>query len=340
MERAVPESLLPSEPGPRSGPSGAATTLERLNARDIRVLLLWVLAAIAGASVAYRYFFRAFPEASVSFSVPRAAALTEAREFASAQGAALAGYQSAIVFDVNDEEKTYLERQVGLDEANRLMSSSRINVWYWEARFFRPLQKEEFHVRVDPAGRIVGYEHVLDEAAAGARLTHDDAQNRAEAFLRDVLHTPLDTYSQLPEEANSTARPNRTDWSFTWERKAFRAKDAPYRLTVSVLGDAIGGYDEYLKVPEAWERSYAQLRSANDFIETLAIVPYAVLLGAALSMVLSLGRRGLLRWSGGLKLGLFITALYFAMQMNSWPLTRAAYDTNGSYASFIASQIA
>jgi membrane protease YdiL (CAAX protease family) len=331
---------LPLEPGPRSAPSGAAPALERLNARDVRVLLLWALAAIAGASVAYRYFFRAFPEASVNFKVPRAAALAEAQEFATAQGAALSGYQSAIVFDVNDEEKTYLEREVGLDQANRLMSSSDVNVWYWETRFFQPLRKEEFHVRVDPAGRIVGYGHVLDEAAPGARLTRDAAQNRAEVFLRDVLQTPLDTYTSLPEEANSTVRPNRTDWSFTWERKDFRAKDAPYRLTVSVLGDRIGGYEEYLKVPEAWERSYTQLRSANDFIETLAIVPYAVLLGAALSMVLSLGRRGLLQWSGGLKLGLFITVLYFAMQMNSWPMTRAAYDTNGSYASFIAAQIA
>src|SRR5579862_2673889 len=124
MVRAVPETLLPSEPGPRSAPS--APTLERLNARDVRVLLLWALAAIAGASVAYRYFFRAFPEAAVNFKVPRAAALAEAREFATAQGAALSGYRSAIVFDVNDEEKTYLEREVGLDQANRLMSSSDV----------------------------------------------------------------------------------------------------------------------------------------------------------------------------------------------------------------------
>ncbi len=54
----------------------------RLTAGDARVLLLWVLVAVVGASVAYRYFFRAFPEAAVDFKVTRGAALSQARDFA------------------------------------------------------------------------------------------------------------------------------------------------------------------------------------------------------------------------------------------------------------------
>ena len=44
---------------------------KRLNARDLRVLLLWLLAGLIGAGVAYRYFFHAFPEAAVNFKVTR-----------------------------------------------------------------------------------------------------------------------------------------------------------------------------------------------------------------------------------------------------------------------------
>jgi hypothetical protein len=309
-----------------------------LNARDMRVLLLWLLAGLIGAGVAYRYFFQAFPEASVNFKVTRSAALDQARAFALAQGASLEGYQSSIVFNVDDDPKTYLEREVGLEQANHLMSSA-VNVWFWDVRFFKPLQREEFSVRVDPAGRIVGYEHTLEEAAPGARLERPEALARAQAFLRDTLHTPLENYTFLPEEANSTARPNRTDWSFTWERTGFRAKDAPYRLSVQLEGDRIGGYQEFLKVPEAWLRDYARLRSSNDFIEEIALIPYALILGAAISVILALGRRGLVRWTAGLKVGLFITFLYFINQMNQWPLTRAGYDTNGSYSSFWLGQI-
>ena len=302
------------------------------------MLLVWLLVGLAGAGVAGRYFFEAFPEAAVHFKVTRAQALTLARDFATAQGAQLDGYDSTVVFNVEDDQKTYLEREMGLQQANRLMSSE-VNVWYWEARFFRPLQKEEYRVLVDPGGRIVGYQHVVEEAAPGENLERGAAQARAEQFLRDTLQVPLAMYTFLPEDTNSVTRPQRTDWSFTWERTGFRAKDAPYRLEVTLQGGRIGGYGEFLKVPEEWLRSYASLHSWNNAIETVAIIPYALLLGAAISVVFLVGRRGQLHWGATLKLGLFIMALYFAMQLNQWPLTRAGYNTNTSYSSFVAGSL-
>jgi membrane protease YdiL (CAAX protease family) len=325
---AFAENILSLHPLPERGS-------KRLNARDAPVLLLWIAVALAGVTVAHRYFFQAFPEAAVNFKVTRAAALERARAFVIAPAKPLQGYQSTVVFSVDDDGKTYLEREVGLAQANRLMSSE-VRVWYWNIRFFRPQQKEEFRVRITPDGQVAGYEHILEESAPGARLERAQALQRAEDFLTQTLHTDLGTYTFLPEEANSLARPNRTDWSFTWERTGFRAKDAPYRLRVTVQGGDVGGYQEFLKVPEVWLRSYERLRSSNNFIETLALIPYAVLLGAALSVLTILGRRGLTRWAWALKLGLFIAALYFIMQLNQWPLVRAGYDTNDSYSSFVA----
>ena len=312
---------------------------KRLDARDVRLLALWLLAALAGVGVAYHYFFQAFPEAAVEFKVTRAQALNRAHAFATAQGAQFDGYESTITFRVDDQQKIYLEREVGLQQANRLMSSE-VNVWYWNARFFKPLQKEEFRVGVDPSGRIVKYDQVLEEGAPGAHLSRAEALERAEQFLRDTLQKPLEAYTFLREEANSFTRPNRTDWSFTWERSGFRAQDAPYRLRVTLHGDGIGGYEEFLKVPEAWQRDFARMRSSNEFLTLVAAVPYALLLGGALAVLLALGRRGQTRWRSALKLGLFIAALYFITTLNQWPLTRASYDTNSAYSSFVVSQMA
>jgi len=72
-------------------PWEARLSQERLDGNDKKVLLIWILAGLLGAGVAHRYFFQAFPEASVEFKVPRAAALEQARRFASAQGAQLDG---------------------------------------------------------------------------------------------------------------------------------------------------------------------------------------------------------------------------------------------------------
>ena len=243
--------------------------LERLGAKDLRVLLIWILAGLLGAGVAWRYFFQAFPEASVNFQISRDEALSRARQFISNQKIQLEGYESTIVFSVDDNTKTYLERTVGLERANELMSHG-INAWHWDIRFFRPQQKEEFSTQVSPEGQIVGYEHIIEEARKGEHLERDAARTVAEQFLHDQYRPDLTGYDFLPEEANSSERPNRRDWSFTWQLRGFHAPDgadgAPYRLRVSLHGDEVGGAAEYLKIPDGWTRDYARIRSANDFL--------------------------------------------------------------------------
>src|SRR5215813_3181100 len=129
-----------------------------LSGSEKRALILWVLAGIVGLWYAQRHFFDAFPEASVNFKLTRSEALERANQFFFNLAAPTAGYRKVIVFGVNDNAKTYLERQVGLKEANRLMASE-VNVWNWNVRFFKPEQEEEFQVAVSPEGNIKGYLH-------------------------------------------------------------------------------------------------------------------------------------------------------------------------------------
>src|SRR5262249_32160748 len=90
----------------------ALVSSERLTSSEKRALLLWILVAIVGAVFASKYFFRAFPEASVDFRVSRGEALRRAQEFVTSLGENASGYRSAIVFAVDDDAKTYLEREL------------------------------------------------------------------------------------------------------------------------------------------------------------------------------------------------------------------------------------
>ncbi|MHB8503911.1 MAG: CPBP family glutamic-type intramembrane protease [Candidatus Acidiferrales bacterium] len=312
---------------------------DRLTSSDKRALLLWVLLGIVGVVFAQKYFFRAFPEASVDFKVSRTEALARAQKFVTGLGENIRGYQSAIVFEVDDNAKTYLEREVGLQQANRLMSSE-LNIWYWDVRFFRPQQEEEFHVRVSPAGEIAGYDHKIAEAKAGAALERAAAETAAQVFLRSKMSVDLSKWDFLSEEANSSKKPNRLDWSFTWEKHGFKAKDAPYRLRVTLQGDRVGSSEEFLHVPESWERSYEHLRSTNIFYNQVAIIPYLLLMGSALWLGILLTKRGQTGWGGAIKLGIIVAILLFFMQLNNWPLDRMGYDTNSSYGSFVFEEIA
>ncbi len=321
----------------------------RLTSGDLRTLLLWLLAGIIGAGVGYRYFFAAFPEAALDLKVPRVEAEEAAREFVRVQVAPWAAdhplddYYRSIVFRVEDSSeeggpKTYLERELGLEEANRLMAGDVVT-WFWDVRYFRPSQQEEFRVRVSPAGRIVGYSHTIEEAREGARLELERARATAEKFLRERVGVALDSYDYLPEEANSTERPKRLDWRFSWQRRGFKAKDAPYRLQVTIQGAAVDGYREFLKVPEHWTRDYKRLRSVNTLYQIVAQIPWMLFVGAVVLTLFELSKRGLAPWRGAITLALVLAGLYFLMEANNWPITRASYDTNADYAGFLLQRL-
>jgi len=310
----------------------------RLTASDKRALTLWIVFGIFGVIFAHKYFFQAFPEASIDFRVTQQQALQKAKSFLSGLGETVDGYKSTVVFDQDDHAKTYLERELGLQVANQLMSGA-VSTWYWEVRFFKPLQTEEYLVQISPTGQVVAYNHKIEEAKAGRSLQQAEALDAAQQFLRSKISTNLDNWNFLPEEASSKTRPNRVDWSFTWEKKNFKAKDAPYRLEVGVQGAKIGSEQEFLKVPDEWSRSYDRLRSLNNLYETIALLPYGFLLGGALWLGFAMWRRGQTTWAPGFKIGGLVAALYLLMQLNSWNTLSPTYNTQDAYAGFIAQRI-
>src|SRR5215472_3083889 len=112
-------------------------SLERLTRSDMRIIGAAVLLGALGVGVALRYYASAFPEASIDFKVSRPEIERRARAFLEQRGFNLGPYRQLILFRYDETAKTYLERELGLDQANRLMASD-INVWRWKVRFFRP----------------------------------------------------------------------------------------------------------------------------------------------------------------------------------------------------------
>ena len=310
----------------------------QLTGSEKRALIFWVLAGIVGLVFAQRYFFRAFPEASVDFKVSRSQATTRAKEFLSGMGENVAGYRNSVEFGVEENSKVYLERELGLQQANQLMSSE-LNLWYWNVRFYKPLQEEEFRVQVSPSGKICGYTHVVPEATAGATLERAAAQTAAQNFLTNKLGQNLGDWNFLSEQAASKKLPSRLDWDFTWEKRGFKAKDAPYRETIHLSGDKPTSASEVLQVPEEWQRSYERLRSGNNTLEIIFLVLYLSILGIAVRLAFILTKNGQTKWALAIKLGAIAATLLFLQEINNWPLWGASYDTKDSYAGFFLMQI-
>jgi len=309
---------------------------DRLGASDYRFIVI-CLALLAGTTwYSVGNFYRAFPEASIDFRVSRADAQHLAEQFLGGQGYRVAGYRDASSFSFDDDAKTFLEREVGLEKANKMMGT-RVRLWRWSFRWFRPQQKEEFRADITPTGEFVGFDHEIPEDAARPEIAAGQARTLAEDFLRTRAHR--DPASLEFVESSSVTRPKRVDRVFTWKERDFDVQDATNRVAVTVLGNEVGGYGEYLKIPEQWTRDYERLRSRNNEAQTFDTVGLLALMIGLIVVIVMRVRRQDVRWRRAAIVGCVGMALSFLSSLNEFPLAEFGYPTTDGYSSFVMQKL-
>jgi membrane protease YdiL (CAAX protease family) len=306
--------------------------MERLDRRDW--IFIAVCAAVAALSlfVTLRFFSRAFPEASIEFKYDRAASRAIALRSLAGERVDVRPLRHTAVFDADDDAKIFLERSLGLEQANRVLSR-QVRVWYWHHRWFRPLDEEEYSVDVAPTGEIVAFSHKIPEDRAA--VTPDPA--RARLIAEDFLTRSGVDLADLQLVTQSERRlPRRLQRIFTWDSKTIRPAGAPWRTTVVVDGSAIGSYSRRLRVPESWQRSYRELRSKNLLAGGIDVLFLGATMVAALVVFIVRLRRGDLHVRFLLGVALACVVLVTGVTLNSYPSVLAGYETTSSYPAFVA----
>ena len=308
----------------------------KLTRKDFAFIGGCVLVAAVSLAVGVHYFYRAFPEASIDFRVTRDEAKAQAADFLAARGFDLAAYRHSAIFRYDNQTKTFLERELGLEGATQVIGDP-VQLWRWSNRWVRELEKEEFQATVTTSGELVSFSHLIEEEAPGASLAEAEARRLAETFLTGELGRDLTALDFV--EAQAQERPNRIDYTFSWKLRDFAVGEAHYRFYVRLQGDQIGGFGEYLKIPEAWERDYAELRSRN---ETTGLVAGTLLILTILAMLVSFfsGVRARdIRWKTAAIFGAIAAVLTLLAELNNLPLTSFSYDTTDTYGSFLTGQL-
>jgi membrane protease YdiL (CAAX protease family) len=305
--------------------------MQRLDRTDWS--FLGVCAAIAAVSifVVVRWFSAAFPEASIDFKVDRAASENVAAQLLSSQHVDYRGLKHTATFDSDDTARIFLERSLGLNKANDVMRRD-VRVWRWSHRWFRPLQEEEWDVDVAPTGEIIDYRDQIPENRALPSGDVAAARAVAEAFLRRVN---VDAASMRFVSQSERNLPRRVQRIFTWESATVRPAGAPYRFVVNVDGDRVSRYQQRLKVPDDWQRSYRQLRSKNLLagqVDSIFLIISAI---AAVVIFIVRLLRGDLPLRMLLGIGAVALVLVTGVAFNSFPQALAGYDTTESYGAFL-----
>ena len=104
---------------------------------DRRLALFAVLVIALSLLFVRANYSAAFPQASIDLKYSRDEITRRAEAFLFARGLHPERLRNLTLFDDDSDARLYLERELGLPEANRLMADAA-PVWRWRARWFQP----------------------------------------------------------------------------------------------------------------------------------------------------------------------------------------------------------
>jgi len=227
--------------------------------------------------------------------------------------------------------KYFVERREIAYAANAFRRNEPLHAW--EVRFFKPLQREEMRISVDPSnGRVLEFDHILPEDQPGAALSSDAARDL-------VLHAPglPSLQNFVLKETSSEDRKARRDHTLVWEAQAGDPRnldDAHYRVRITVAGNRIASLDTFWKLPETFERARFQRNALSYLLLVLRIAVSASLLVVGLWLLIDRTRKQALRWKPALWVAVPLAAATVAGMVMNFPLLFTQYPTTFPIESF------
>ena len=301
--------------------------------RKPRILVAALLTAIF-IGVAFIPAYRFGRNIKIHFS--RRDAVDSASAYLAGRGLKPQEYRHVAWLDENVDPLTlrYLLEHLSVKGSEQLYRrATRLELW--QVRFFKPMQKEEYQVFVDPtANRVFGYRHVLDEDAPGATLSADAARSLAEEFLQQEGYQ-LSNFELQNSEARK--RKAREDYTLTWQAKPgdpLNVGDAHFRIVVEIAGDQVVGTSRYFKLPENWTRQREASHLANSILVGLQSLLGIGLSALIIFLFVKQVRAGKILWRRSLWVGAVLAGLMVLMELTTLPLLYQRYSTSISLSNF------
>ncbi len=286
----------------------------------------WLLVAAVGALCVYIFLEnQAFPSASIDLKLPKSEVIRISREWAQKLNYEEKGSIQSTTFSFDNEQKTFLEYELGLKRANELMKEE-VPVWSWYTRYCRELNQEEFKVWVSPQGKLTSFQHDIENDKKLPTISHAEAQQKAREFVEKTNNVSLEKFKLIKDQEFS--EPHRKDHSFTWEDQTHDFKDAHMRYYVYVSGDMLTTYNYYLDVPQKWTRKFSTIRTYNEQLGRIAEIFYMVLQNGAMILIFGWAvATGNIRWRFSLACGAFLGLMYGLESLNNIVTVYENYNT-------------
>jgi len=295
--------------------------------RSIWLELLITLLGVIGVILFLSFYDRALPSAAIDLKYSREQISQLAESQLRELGFSPEGYKFALSFNEDNMASFYLQRKLGVEETNTRLANEKWPLHYWTARWYKPLEKEEFYMRFSTQGEFLGFTHIIAEDAPGASIPIERAQVTAENFLAQNSDWVAADWERV-EASSEAMSAGRVDHTFVWKSKQFSAGESELRYSVTVQGDQVGYLRYWIKIPETFSRDFAAERDRAGFIDSIATI-----LGMGGFLMVAIAGFAITRPDTQriLRPALLSAVVSLAASLNFIPLYRAYYSTTQDY---------
>ena len=298
----------------------------------------------------------------VNFSVDRAKASGIAREYLRARQEDPARFRAAAVFSADGEADRYLQHTVGFAGLVEFIQKHDFDLFYWVVRFFQENEKEGYKVFISSAtGEVIGFQHIIDDNAAREPLERNEARRKAVEFLKEGFQFNIDQYAVKGDLV--TVYDNRSDFSFSWQRKDVQIPWSPQEnsssprpevprgggafgrrepnggtgkllISAKVTGQEILSFGKHtFLVPDQFNRYLAHIQDTGRILSQFIYLLYLALFTSAVFFMIvrrnHLATHMTKRFYSGLMA--FSFALSLLAVLNQWQNVLFDYNTTGAF---------
>lgn len=242
------------------------------------------LIGVAGFLTFILLFNKALPQAGVDIKVTKQESNRIAIDYLEGKGVNVGSFKIATVLFGDTDAEVFLQRVWGIEKLNQELKKDKdLNLWSYETRFFKPLEKEEYLVSTNLSGQVIGLSHTIDDSVSGAKLSKDEAKKLVMDFANSELGINISEYEE--KEYKDKKLDSRTDHTFQYEipnsqidwSENSQSKGSK-RISFAVTGDKVDGYGSFVYVPEEFQREQDQTNSNGDLYQIIALF-FALILG-------------------------------------------------------------
>jgi hypothetical protein len=304
----------------------------------------YVALALVSLAVALKLFPTAMPIVNVDIAMSRDDAIDKARALAATLKLAPVDARAAVQFRSDGSAQNYVELEGGGKDAfAALVRGTLYSPYAWDVRLFKVGEIPETTIRFTPAGAPYGFSHRVAETyvrdAATKALPAEAARRIAETRARDDWGIDFGAWKFL-EQSEIIQPSGRADRAFVYQRDE-QLGEARIRLRLATAGDELTELSRYVFIPDAFNRRFAELRSANDTIANAASLVAGLVYGIGGCIVAAawLARKRMLlpkpSFAAGAVVGTLMGLMLLAATTGAW----FGFDTAQQESTFWAREV-